>query len=402
MRYLVPGVALVGVIAAGACSAPDVTTNTTTLAAATGTVQARPASALSQSVAGVCGDSSGYDNPGVVSQDANLAGWLLFLAVNCPAHTGQAHPVVWETWKPNYGVYLPGGAPPMAWGSPLPARVLTDQPQIDGYSLVDKNGQPVLSEIRMNRATFDYIVERKLYSKAAQIGFFQNSNSAPIAFPMTAMEIKAAWLILTPGDPANSRYYTVSASYVDPAGRSHAVLAGLAGLHVTSKVLPQWFWTTFEQVDNQARTAAPLTEPIPPNVRAMNDDIHAALPADSVWRFYNLRGVQMAMANAGAPTLLSNTLIETNFQTSSSCMTCHGLSTRGAASQGVLGFFQAGAGGVQGFVGPIGAPANKYVDAFGKPVCYDGSRSLFTNCAASSPAVVYRTLDFVWSLREAK
>jgi hypothetical protein len=334
------------------------------------------------------------------SHDAYLFAWGLFLSVNCPVEGRQPPVRTWETWKPNYAVYLPGGKTPAPWTAPLPPRVLLDQPEIDGSTLLDKNGQPVLNEIRMNKPSFEYIVQRNLYSRAGQLAFFADLASPPVDFPTTALEIKAAWLILTPGDPRNSRYYTIDSTYVDQNGQSHAVLAGLAGLHITSKLLPNWFWTTFEQVDNQAMTQAPEAVPIPPDVRQFNEAMHIALPAGSVWRFYNMRGVQADFARP--PKILSNTLLETRFQESSSCITCHDLATRGSASQGRLAFFRAGPHGVQGYVGDLGDPANKYFDAFDKPVCYDRGRNAFTDCKTPNPTIVYKTMDFVWSLREAQ
>jgi len=289
-----------------------------------------------QSLVGICANPAPANNAGLAKSDPLFFAWGLFLYINCPSQVGPSQPVEWETWKPNYAVYLPGGKPPAAWGT-LSPRVLLAQPEIDGSTLHDKNGQPVLNEIRMNKATFDYLVGRKLYSKAAQLAFFSDPSGPPVAFPQDSLEIKAAWLILTPGDPGNARYYTTRSSYVDSGGQTHQVLAGLTGLHISSKVLPNWFWTTFEQVDNQIRTQAPATVLIPHDVQQFNDEVHAALPAASVWRNYNMRGAMTAFTNPdGNAAILSNTQLETEFQKSSSCITCHNLATRGSASQGRL------------------------------------------------------------------
>lgn len=366
----------------------------------------------SSAPAGVKPSINACSNPAPPA-DASLAqsepltfGWNLFLSINCPvqpssAQPSPAQPVLWETWKPNYAVYLPGGRPPAPWGT-LPPRVLLNQPEIDGTTLLDKTGQPILFEIRLNRAAFQYVVQRQLYSKAAQLAFFSDPNSLPVTFPADSLEIKAAWLILTPGDPGNARYYTTQSSYVDSSGRTHRVLAGLTALHISSKVLPNWFWTSFEQVDNQVRTRAPQTVLIPPNVQKVNDAVHGALPAGSVWRNYNMRGAMTAFTNTdGSPAILSNTQLETNFQLSSSCITCHNLATRGSEMEGRLGFFLTTRTGVQGYTGATAAAANKYFDAFRNPVCYDNSRAVFTDCKTPNPAIVYKRLDYVWSLREA-
>ena len=136
--------------------------------------------------------------------------------------------------KPNYAVYLAGGKTPDPWGS-LPTRVLLNQPEIDGTSLLDSNQNPVLNEIRMNQAAFEYIVQRTLYSKKGQLAFFNDPKSPQVQFPAEAMEIKAAWLILTPGDARNSRYYTIESGYFDQNKTWHPVLAGL-GESLTSRV----------------------------------------------------------------------------------------------------------------------------------------------------------------------
>jgi hypothetical protein len=354
-----------------------------------------------QSLVNVCSAPSGLNNPGFAENQPYLFAWKLFLAINCPARGGPTAPRIWETWKSVDAVYLPGGRAPDPWGAPLPPRTLLDRQEIDSYTLLDKKGRPVLNEIRMNRPTFEYIVQRNLYSKAGQLAFF-NSSSEALNFPAGAMEIKAAWLILEPNDPRNSTYYTIRASYADTTGEVHPVLAGLASLHITSKILPHWFWTTFEHVANQQTTNSPELVSIPPDVRAVNDAVHAERP-NSVWRFYNMRGVQFNYTDGNHnPTILANTLLETRFQRSSSCITCHNLATRGAPDQGLLGLWNNTPNGIQGHVGDVGDPPNRYSDAHGKPVCYDYRGPVFTDCNPSNPKIVYKTMDFVWSLREAQ
>jgi hypothetical protein len=352
------------------------------------------------SLANVCTDSSTLHDATRARQQPYLFAWMMFLVVNCPANSGADAPRTWETWKPVQEVYVPKGQSPAPWGAPLGPRILLDRQEIDGFTLLDVKGQPVLNEIRMNQGAFDYIMQRKLYSQAGQLAFF-NGSEQPIAFPSESIEIKAAWLILDPLDPRTKTYYTIHASYVDPmTGQSHAVLAGLAGFHIASKLLPNWFWTTFEHTGNQQMTKAPDRTPDPLDVRAINDAVHAQLPQNSIWRFYNMRGVQTEYAEPNQqPTLLANTLLETRFQKSSSCITCHNLSTRGSAKEGRLGLWDRN---YQGHVGQVGAASNRYFDAFGKPVCYDARGDAFTNCSTADAKIVYKTMDFVWSLREAQ
>lgn len=335
---------------------------------------------------------------------ADIYGWLLFIYVNCPLQADAPSPLTWESWRPTNTVYLPGGEAPAPWGSPLPSRsLLNDNPEISGFQLRDGQGQPILYEIRMNEATFNYIVQRELYSRAGQLAFFNAPASdpvgAPIQFPADAIEVKAAWIILDPDSPDLSRYYTTQAQYLDANQQMQDVLVGLAGLHISSKLLPNWLWVTFEQVDNPQVTAIPERLPTPPEVQALNDNMHQLYPADSVWRYYNMRGTQVAFTNAdGSPSLLANTLIETNFQESSSCITCHALATRGAQSQGRLGFWDVSNSGIAGYVGELSA--NQFYDSEDNPVCYDARQDAFNACGAT--VLVYKQMDFVWSLAEAQ
>jgi hypothetical protein len=317
--------------------------------------------------------------------------WVLFLYLNCPVQSSQPSPLIWETWKPDYAVYLPDGKQPAPWGSPLPPRVLSAAPEISGLSLKDKAGQPILYEIRMNESTFNYIVARELYSKAGQLKFFSDPAARPIEFDPDAIEIKAAWIVLGPDDIA-SRYYTIDTKEYG--------LVGLAGFHITSKVLKNWVWATFEQRDNEAMTGVPQRVETPQSVRDLNKKIHAALPANSPWQYYDLRGTQIAFLDAdNQPSLLANTLIETDFQKSSSCITCHALASVGDAAQGYLGFFNT-SNGIEGYTGKITDPKNKYYDAYDDPVCYESQKG-FVACG-NHDKVVYKLTDFVWSLIKAQ
>src|SRR5207244_7654311 len=75
-----------------------------------------------------------------------------------------------------------------------------------------------------------------------------------LEFPLSSIEIKAAWRVMT-SVPASQRkrYFVTSAQLLDPVtGRCTATDVGLAGLHIVNKTakFPNWVWSTFEQVDN--------------------------------------------------------------------------------------------------------------------------------------------------------
>ena len=320
------------------------------------------------------------------SADPTGFAWDLFVYVNWPALTGQRGvpdasqpfgadaPVVWATWKIVDDVYLAGGAKPDGWasGDPNAVPTLTDL-QIDGTVLKDRLGNPVVYEERMNQGAFEYITSRTLYSFAGQTAA-RSSTAPPVAFPEPSMEIKASWRVLDAEADKDviGHYLTKRVRY-----KGNVLFVGLTGLHVTSKALPSWFWATFEQVDDARTTNASLVLPIAPEVAASNDAMHTAF-AGTRWQYYSLDGTQTAFVDsAQAPTLLANSQIETGFQRSSSCITCHALASIGPSSNPRFNFFQLKPGGMAGFVG---APPTAPFSAGGE----------------------FRTLDAVWSLRRAQ
>ena len=96
--------------------------------------------------------------------------------------------------------------------------------------------------IRRNRVTFDYIVSHGLwYQEGLKQRFNENFT---IELPLASIEVKLNWLPMSyVADP--SRYFTV----LDDKN----VLQGLVAMHITTKDLPNWYWATFEHVDNPVR-----------------------------------------------------------------------------------------------------------------------------------------------------
>lgn len=310
--------------------------------------------------------------------------WDLFLLVNWPAvpnergvadgsqKLGQGQ-AVWQTWKNVAEVYVPAGQTPLPWDSPVVPPLLETNIEIDGRLLTDTQGKPTLMQVNQNEATFNYIVnQRQLYSRAGQAAFFADPAAPPIDFPAEAMEVKAIWRILNAADQQSGRYYVAEGCYTDDNGDKQCATLGLTALHLISKVQPRWFWATFEQLDNAQTTNAPVVEPIPPAVAALNAQMQAQV-AGSPWQYYQLRGSQWSFVVDNQPVIVANTQIETQFQQSSSCMTCHALASVGAKSSRAEMWNMAN-GNVQGYVGD--------------PPPLDGSK--------------FKSLDYVWSLRRAK
>ena len=318
--------------------------------------------------------------------------WLLFAYLDWPAtpgergapnpagHLGADAPVVWQTWKEVHETYLAGGAKPPPWkdGGPKGPPTLSTS-EIDGKTLTDVAGNPVTYTVLLNQGTFDYLLGRDLYAMAGQVAL-RKAGVAPVAFPPSAMEIKASWRILDPvKDKDRMGHYLVAKALLPQQGGAppFTVTVGLTGLHITSKLVPQWAWITFEQVDNAETTGVTAKLPIDPAAQAANEKFQQAL-AGTPLASYRLMGVQTAFTDAGKPTLLANTQIETYFQTSSSCITCHALASIGPSSKPRFELFHLVAGNLEGYTGdPPAAPFGPGPEQYVK-------------------------LDFVWSMREAK
>jgi hypothetical protein len=250
---------------------------------------------------------------------------------------------------------------------------------IDGTTLKDVNGNPITYTVALDQGTFDYLVSRSLYAYSGQAAL-RTAGAAPVAFPTSAMEIKASWKILDPvADKDRISHYLVAQLLLPPDGGGAPVkiTVGLTGLHITSKALPNWIWITLEQTENPITTGAPQRLPIDPAVAQVNAAMQARL-AGTPFAYYQVMGVQTDYTAAGQPTLLANTQIETSFQKSSSCITCHQRASISTGKVARLDLFSMKAGNLAGYVGapdmtPFGPGANQFT-----------------------------ALDFVWSMREAK
>jgi hypothetical protein len=182
-----------------------------------------------------------------------------------------------------------------------------------------------------NRPTFDYIVANGLwYVEGVQEQF---ERGLVYDFPTASLEVKANWIPLDAAQAASGRWLTMTLG-----GQTQ----GLIAMHISTKDLPNWFWSTFEQVDNLGRCdflgcqdsfgyephVVPtrrddLCETYPPGeITAALAKMIAGLPA---WaRYYRLKGTMVDFTTAtGSPNLVGNSVTEAGFVTTASCMTCH-------------------------------------------------------------------------------
>ena len=333
----------------------------------------------------------------VLDQDANDYSWQLFLYLN--QKDGDA--ARWEKWKNSSEVYLPNGAKPAPYTSDqsLPAEVvkkakelnlsghfhdLTQFIQADGLSFKDKSGSLVRYEILLNESTFNYILKNGIYNINGQEAVAQGRGPIKeINFDWSAMEMKTSWMWLEKSDPNYSKisklYMVKNAFYpiLSDDGKITGYKVGQAamtGMHITTKLIPQWVWITFENKHNAEFTNSKVELGIPPATQQSNQKYHAKL-SNSILKEYNLIGVQTNFVDpkTNKPTLLANSQIESAFQKTSSCVTCHSLATISKSNTGNLRF--------------------PYMTTKG------GNVSYYVGNPPETPGFI--NMDFVWSLRLA-
>lgn len=361
------------------------------------------------------------------NQGADCAMWQTFFYLNWPAKKGQRGvpdtsatfgapgTTVWETFKTEDQVFLPNGAKPGPWNlgaapAGLPravsaqvgngrfrllnrtskvsahvARLQATKPsanapvpldeikQADGNVLYDQQKLPVYYDVAMNKVQFDYITGKGLYNADKQVAYANKKN---IVLPYGAIEVKAAWKVLTPVESTSGRFHTAT-GFIPSGGSGQTTTIGLVGLHVFAAGGTQTagLWTTFYQVDNAPLASAPPTtgtfsfyqvgSSTPPNTTGTNptqvmqvfadDSLSARVSAqarqiiiqgnpNSPWQYYAMIDTQWSTTvlnlttpvpssvplNAGSVTTatLINPVLETFMQTpNNSCLGCHAYAT---------------------------------------------------------------------------
>ncbi len=289
--------------------------------------------------------------------------WDVFIATNWPALAGprgvpdagralgRPSKAVWETWKASTEVFLANGAKPPGWDVPDPSTPPAGKSSLrlsDGVMLAssadpsfvtgglrDINGEPIYSEVRMNKIAFDHVVEHELYNVEGQLAYLAKNQR--LVMPYGSIEVKVSWRILDPGKDRSiaHRYVQTQGVLQSSGGDKRNVRLGMTGMNIMVKVLDQWFWTAFEQVDNGAQTydrdfpKVMLALRIDKRMQAENATRRAKF-AGTPWEHYRGNGAQFAFVGADiAPTYLTNTQQETRILKTSSCIGCHAYSALG-------------------------------------------------------------------------
>ena len=304
--------------------------------------------------------SPGCAFPTQMSATPEQTAWQLFVAASCPTTKNQ---VVWENWIEQSKMYPASGktganvreaAPPKRLhGSPLTfalnAKKLGARLELTPNEACNAMGGPPSNVVK--GAT---ICEEALLNPEAQ-GFVSANGyevrpgqtkaakkGTDIQFPAPAIEVKADWI---PGTDFNPPFTCTN----PPQGVHVEIIDGtcyaLAGIHISSKLVKDWVWATFEPQNlttninrcvvlgctdqwgsNPATTSGAFTQQTPA-LQALMKQANLA----PEWFNYRLDGVQTDFGTASAPTLLGNSVIEGDNVgmdlKQASCITCHSVSS---------------------------------------------------------------------------
>jgi len=401
------------------------------------------------------------DTPGDTALPANFPdrfAWKLFLEVNRKAKDqspvgGKAgnplsNDAVWETWADDSQTFPihPDPANPPRWPTageapnkaktlapPLRRRIellmrsrqLPERPKgtqleaVDvgkltpgGFAAPDGNG--VGEEVHRNKVTFDYIVANGLWYREGIAAFFDKAARAAgddVAFtartvnlPRASIEVKANWIVIDEKDKARFHW-----NY-----NAEGQLLGLVATHIISKDLPNWFWCTFEHVDNpgrgdfigihdsfgvdpahtpsktgQAGTIYP-PETMKEALLKLFDEYGYRGEWAEQYKNYRLKGSQIDYTDGpGRPLLLGNSVTESGFVPTSSCITCHSRAAVNANGGSSFPFF-----GEQGLLPLLNG------DSLQPVLTYNGPPDpgwYFLNSGNGSTLHNLQT-DFIWAI----
>jgi hypothetical protein len=270
--------------------------------------------------------------------------WMIFASINRPEPSGDNNNVEWENWMEEQEVYTDNPVPPV-WHTTnqvfekrlhvLAEQFLSvevkDQARLMPQPINGSGGlsSSALSEVRINGPAFSDIIVNGLWTREGLKKAFAKAEE--IKFSTDAKEVKAQWKVLKDTDDP-SKYHCQKA-IVD--GKPATI--GLIALAVTTKDLPNWFWATWEHVDNPNRCKEigcfDDFGVMQGNTHSNKDGtISSALTSflaanglGKEWENYRLDGTQTDyIDSSGKPIKLGNSILESRIPLgTSSCMTCH-------------------------------------------------------------------------------
>ncbi len=352
--------------------------------------------------------------------------WQKFVEVNMPAGGGQ---VAFQTYASDADTFPcpPVDAEacrvnPNAAGCPIWPTVAVPKPSLftqrsvrllaghrDSTKLPEDNCWAYYNSnvelVYRNRATFDYIVAHGLwYVEGIETQF---EKGFVYDFPMNSVEVKTNWLLLSPEQVQAGRFYVVMMA--KPHSKDKKLLPyGLAAMHISSKDLPNWFWATFEHVDNWGRCdflgCHDSFGTIPANIPPHDPQLCQTYPGGEltpalkqmlaklppVFQNYRLKGSMTDFTSpTGSPNLLGNSITEAGFVPTASCITCHSRAAVQATASGNPGTL--GANGLSPYQNVAGfTPENQSYNGTPDPNWYYSGNHPIRRYAVQT--------DFVWAI----
>ena len=196
-------------------------------------------------------------------------------------------------------------------------------------------------QVFVNPPERSFVVQSGLTTLSGQQAYGAKNGNA-ITFPWDAIEVKADWV------PA-SNYTGTTFSCPDPnlyTQMYNGVCYALVGLHISSKVLPDWVWATFEPASaitnpnrcdpnlynacfdpwgTTASTPYGKGQTVPQSQQLQQ--LMASSGINPVFKNYYLTGVQTQFVDgSGKPVPLGSSFVEFNagvLPGQASCITCH-------------------------------------------------------------------------------
>jgi hypothetical protein len=291
--------------------------------------------------------------------------WRLFVAINCKIGDGD---LTWETWTTQACLNNPddckdddrlhtsalrdslapdnprrtGGCSAMTTNSP------NTDPSLIPFVPANLSSNPQFcEEVTINPGEEAYARNNGLLTRAGQVNYLQAGKI--IDFPTDAVEVKADWV-------AASSFTNATFDCSRPNGKIYMEMIdgtcyALAGIHISSKLYPNWLWATFEPqypITNPNRCNPKLYNACtdswgsnPATSTGSDTKVTAALGAlfdaagvalDPSFRNYRLTGTQTVFdqptTSAG---VLGSSFVEFNADVpaqQASCITCHNYAQR--------------------------------------------------------------------------
>ena len=281
-------------------------------------------------------------NAGLAVNQPDEFAWRLFVEI-CQPVTPDGRVVIWETWANQEQIYANPNEAPVWPTSTAPVKQLRAPRQqavraaTFGFPpLPDDRVPGGNEEVHDNRPAFDYIVKNGLWYQQGVLR--QAAQPGGIHFPQEAVTVKARWRYLT--EAQKPKYH-----WAEYQKGGTNVLVGLIALHVTSKVIPNWHWATFEHVDNPGLAdymgvvdtfglvPARLYPNPTPNQGCdggkLKDQVVQLMKQKQLgaeWTNYRLKGPQVDFTDStGRDALLGNSITEEGFVASGGATACRSL-----------------------------------------------------------------------------